>query len=244
MRSVDRSARKLVPHRPSDAERLLEASSRIPIVTVGEKSVLLQFDYSDIQTEMSKSDPLYLVTPYTRDIVQFINFVPSPRAIVMLGLGGGAVVKWCLHTFPDADVTVVEINEHVIRLREIFCIPPDNQQFRVLCAEGADYLASTPHQSDALIVDAFDHEGQPPQLCTQMFYDDCFRVLMRDGVLVVNVCDLDQNMVQTLIERIRRSFGSQVHVLEEVLGNKILFAVKRMSRAIYHPAFGRSCLKA
>ena len=29
--------------------------------------------------------------------------------------------------------------------------------------------------------------GQPPQLCSQDFYDDCFRALAPGGVLVVNL---------------------------------------------------------
>jgi len=215
-------------------DRLLEACSRIPIVTIGSRSVTLQFECRDVQTEMFRSDPLDLVSAYTRDMAQFTEYVPNPGSIVMIGLGGGALAKWCLHRFPDAEITVIEINEHVIRLRDIFRIPANNAHFRVVCAEGADFLSSTQHQPDVLLVDGFDYEGQPPQLCTEQFYDDCFRVLRPDGVLVVNLCDSDEVTLRALTEKIQQAFGSQVRVLQEQPGNQIIFARKRTQSAIYY----------
>ena len=88
----------------------------------------------------------------------------------MIGLGGGSMAKWCHRYLPRTDITAVEINPHVIALRDRFYIPPDDQRFRVLCENGTDYVARVTEETDVLIVDGFDINGQPPELCSQGFY--------------------------------------------------------------------------
>ncbi len=73
-------------------------------------------------------------------------------------------------------------------------------------------------------MDGFDIHGQPPQLCSQGFYDDCHRALASDGLLVVNLCGLENGRS---IERIRRSFDDRVLVaIPEDDENKVVFAIK------------------
>jgi spermidine synthase len=96
--------------------------------------------------------------------------------------------------------------------------------FPVICEDGADYVAKTSELMEVLLVDGFDIHGQPPQLCSQEFYDDCYRSLAPDGLLVVNLCGLE---VRRLIDRIRRSFDDRVlAVIPEDGENKIVFAIK------------------
>lgn len=134
------------------------------------------------------------------------------------------MAKWCYRHMPDSDITVIEINPHVIGLRERFRIPKDDHRFQVLCENGADYVARVSRHSDVLIVDGFDIDGQPPELCSQRFYDDCYQALTASGLLVVNLCGDDNRSILT---RIRKSFGDQVlSVTPECDGNTIVFASK------------------
>lgn len=106
----------------------------------------------------------------------------------MIGLGGGSMPKWCYHQLPATEITVIEISPMVISLREQFYIPADDERFRVVCGDGADWVAATEDSPEVLVVDGFDIYGQPPQLCSQGFYEDCYRALACDGVMVVNLC--------------------------------------------------------
>src|SRR5260370_15371737 len=89
-------------------------------------------------------------------------------------------------------------------------MPKDDQRFRVYCEDGADFVRLHPGYFDVLLVDGFDNKGQPPQLCSQQFYSDCYRSLTSRGLLVVNVCDGGS----MLISRIRRSFRNDVVVAD------------------------------
>jgi spermidine synthase len=195
-----------------------------PIVYQDEDRLTLQFQIGEIQSEMLAHNPNFLVLSYTRTMMAFLLFHSDPRRIAMIGLGGGSMPKWCYRQLPSADITVIEINPKVIALRDEFHIPPDDYRFRVICEDGADYVARTSELTEVLLVDGFDIHGQPPQLCSQEFYDHCHRALAPDGLLVVNLCGLED---RRSIERIQRSFDDRVLVaLPEDGDNKVVFAIK------------------
>jgi spermidine synthase len=186
--------------------------------------VSLFFRIGEVQSQMLEDAPDDLVLPYTRTMMAFLLFNSSPRHIAMIGLGGGSMAKWCYREFPESGITAVEINPYVIELRESFYIPEDDERFRVLCEDGARYVVETADRPDVLLIDGFGAEGQPPELCTQSFYDDCYRALHTDGVMVVNLCDVQD---EVYIARIRRSFGDQVLVAAFDDGeNRVVFAGK------------------
>lgn len=201
-----------------------DLSIPVPFLYEEEGIVTLCFEIGSVQSQMREDEPDHLVLSYTRAMMTFPLFKRSPRNISMIGLGGGSMAKWCYRHVPHADITVIEINPHVIALRDRFQIPEDDHRFRVLCEDGADYVARTSWHTDVLIVDGFDLNGQPPELCTQRFYDDCYQALTASGLMVVNLCGDDNRMILT---RIRRSFQDQVlTVIPEVDGNTIVFACR------------------
>lgn len=200
-----------------------------PCVLQDGDCVTLQFQRGEIQSRMLASDPNSLVISYTQAMAAFRLFHPMPRRVAMIGLGGGSLAKWCYHQFSVTDITVVEINAQIIALRERFHIPTDDDRFRVICGDGADYVASAsdspdvPHP-DVLLVDGFDQDGQASQLCSRSFYRNCHRALAADGLLVVNLCGTDE---QRALRRIRRYFNDRVLIITPEDGeNKIVFAWK------------------
>jgi spermidine synthase len=195
-----------------------------PRVYQDSDSVSLQFHVGEIQSEMLASEPNVLVLSYTRTMVAFTLFHQEPKRIAMIGLGGGSLLKWCYHQLPATDITVIEISSMVISLREHFYIPADNERFRVICGDGADYVAATEDSPDVLLVDGFDIHGQPPQLCSKKFYEDCYRALASDGVMVVNLCNFRH---QQYIDKIRGVFDNRVLIVGPEDGeNTVAFAVK------------------
>jgi len=186
-------------------------------------AVCLHFNAFEVQSAMYKHAPDDLVLGYTRTMMNFLIFNQQPHYIGMIGLGGGSLPKACYRRLPQAIISVAEINPEVIALRDHFFIPEDGERFAVLCEDGAEFVRRQRGQFDVLIVDGFDGTGQPPQLCTQRFYRDCYRSLSPQGLLVVNICD-----AQDLIPRIRRPFRNQVIVtdIDARSANTIVFAGK------------------
>ena len=189
----------------------------------------LHFTLGELQSRMLTRMPWRLELDYTRTMMGFLLFQPAPLHIGMIGLGGGSLAKFCYRHLPASKMTVLEINPYVIALRREFQIPDDDERFAVIAADGALYLQNTQGENpdfDVLLVDGFDRDGQPPALCSQRFYDDCFGALADGGVLVVNL-HYDHPDFPLLADRIARSFGGNaVEVLAGEKSNAIVFASK------------------
>ncbi|MBT9524352.1 MAG: transferase, partial [Rhizobacter sp.] len=102
----------------------------------------------------------------------------------------------------------------------------DDKRFRVLHADGAQFVRDTTQRYDVLLVDGYDYDGMPERLASQAFYDDCHQALSADGLMAVNL-HIEHPDYALLVARIERSFEAnvlRVHVKRE--GNVIVFASK------------------
>jgi spermidine synthase len=212
------------------------ASDPAPLVRTEGGRRTLEFTPGDIQSEMLLARPHALVLAYSRAMMCFALFVPHPRHILMVGLGGGSLAKFCYRHFPRTRITVVELRADVIALRDQFCVPPDDARFRVVHADGADYVRALAASADVLIVDGFDAGGLPPALGSARFYADCRRALRPGGVLVANIFSYDPQF-GALCARLRHAFGGKACSLDGAAGNnRILFAVRAPAGAGGAPA--------
>jgi spermidine synthase len=184
----------------------------------------LHFSISEIQSRMQTSNPDALDLDYTRTMMGFLLFDSAPAMLAMIGLGGGSMAKFCFRHLPATNITAVEINPHVIALRELFQIPPDQARFQVQQADGADFVRDAAQRFDVLLVDGFDSEGQPPALCSQGFYADCSAALTAGGLMVTNLHPGYSGHI-TNLTRIQQSFQEEILVVSDnKCGNSIIFA--------------------
>ncbi len=202
----------------------IPAATSAPVVRKQDGSLSLDFDNGTVQSRMVEADPAGLVLEYTRLMMGFVLFQPTPARIAMIGLGGGSLAKYCVLKLPGADCTAVEISPAVIAMRDTFGIPPDGPRFRVRCADGAAFVRVEAEPLDVLLVDGFDRDGQPPQLCSAAFYDACRERLGAGGALVINL-HTDDPACLDCVERIDQSFeGRIVVVTADGSDNLIVFA--------------------
>jgi spermidine synthase len=197
-----------------------------PFIYEEVNSKSLHFTINQLQSKMSKASPNVLKVEYTKTMMGFLLLNRRPNHIVMIGLGGGSLAKFCYQHLPESKITVVEINPHVIALRKEFLIPDDNDRFEVVLADGADYICEFEGAIDVLLVDGFDHQGQPPQLSSKRFYSDCRAALTQQGVLAINFHEYHP-LYETFIDRVDTAFESNlVEVATNDAGNVIVFAAK------------------
>ena len=203
---------------PLDPDRLQ------PYVYEDERTLSLHFDMCSTQSRMLRADPFALALDYTRTMMGFLLVEPNPAAVLMIGLGGGSLAKYCHRHLPDADITAVEINPHVIDLRETFLVPADDHRFRVVHGDGAQFVARADRRCDVLVVDGFSYDGQPAALSTPAFYRSCRAALSPRGIAVINLHN-EEPECGMLADRIARAFDDDVRIApSECGGNRIVFA--------------------
>ena len=187
----------------------------------------LHFTQCTTQSVMYLGDPDALISAYTRKMMSFLLFNSNPTEILMIGLGGGSLAKFCYRHLPNSRITVVEINKDVIALRDHFFVPKDDDRFRVIHDDGARYVETLKHKVDVVLVDAFDAEGIAASLPQSQFYLRAAAQLTRRGVLVMNFSGDGERYVDN-VRASREAFRNHV-VLVPVLAdeNLLLFARRR-----------------
>jgi spermidine synthase len=221
------------------AEAPVAAPSTRPFVVESRGALALHFKTGQIESRMRLDDPYALDLEYTRTMMAFLLFVPDPLHLVMVGLGGGSLAKFCHRHLPLARMQVVEINPQVIALREAFQVPADGPRFQVVAGDGARFVRQAELRADVILVDGFDAEGVPEALASQRFYDDCHAGLLPGGMLVVNLHQADARH-DALVDRLRRSFDDAVLVVgDDDGGNSVVFASKGGSLSSYRPGLAR-----
>jgi spermidine synthase len=187
----------------------------------------LYFDTANTQSSMRLDDPDALVSAYTRKMMAFLLFTPEPRQLLMIGLGGGSLAKFCYRRLPQARISVIEINAEVIALREHFAIPADDERFEVIHEDGAAFLARTRVTADVILIDAFDELGIAPSLASPDFYRRANDALTANGVLVLNLSG-DVDRYPAHIQYLHAAFDGAVLPLPVAADhNLLLFAFKR-----------------
>jgi spermidine synthase len=184
----------------------------------------LHFTQDATQSAMSLRDPDSLIAPYTRKMMAFLLLNPNPRHIVMLGLGGGSLAKFCYRHLPRSKITVVEINADVIAMRDEFLIPRDDERFRVVHDDGPRFVERMNDPVDVLLVDAFDEDGVATSVAGSRFQRAVADRLTERGVLVMNLWGRPERYV-SILEQTASVFGPHA-VLVSVTGeqNLLLFA--------------------
>lgn len=196
-----------------------------PFIYEDVNTLSLHFSVHEIQSRMRRQSPSALDLRYTRMMMSFLLFAPQPQRIAMVGLGGGSLAKFCHRNLPHACMDVAEVNPHVIALRDEFDIPPDGERFRVIEADGAQFVRDVAHPYDILLLDGFDDQGLPSQLVALSFYEACKRALGASGILVANF-PLNATGRHRAVKRLRKVFGAdaifEVQAAED--DNVIVFA--------------------
>jgi spermidine synthase len=197
-----------------------------PFVLESAGAKTLYFSMDETQSRMKTRDPFALALEYTRTMMGALLLMPQPARIGMVGLGGGSLAKFCHRHLPAARIEVVEINPHVIALRDEFHVPPDDARLQVHRGDGALFIRQCASRFDLLFIDGFDRRGMPARLSSQRFYDDCFEALCPQGIAVVNLYRGDPRY-DIFLDRIRRSFDDSVLVVDDKARcNSIVFGCK------------------
>ena len=207
-------------------QQLLDETYPKPFVVDNGERRYLYFNVRLMQSEMLLRTPNSLELRYSQKLMAFLLFHPRPKRVVLIGLAGGSLIKFCHQRLPGAQLTAVELDPDVIAWREAFMLPPDGPRLEVLQADGAEYLENVDKGIDALLVDAFDKTGFAPSLANREFFEAAFAKLSGNGVLVINLAG-EKESYAGLIGEAMHVFDDQVIVISVPDdGNHVLYAFK------------------
>jgi spermidine synthase len=206
--------------------QLLDESYARPFVLDDGECRYLYFSVRLMQSAMRLEAPDALELRYTQAMMACLLFKPKPRRLLLIGLGGGSLVKFCHRRLPVTQVVAVELDPDVVAFRDLFQMPPDDERLSIVIGDGGAVLAAADKGIDVILVDAFDREGYAPALASREFFETAFVKLSGGGVLVVNLAG-DPASYAGLVGRVMDVFDSRaivVPVSED--GNHVLYAFR------------------
>lgn len=179
-----------------------------------------------VQSAMAIADPNALISAYTRQMMGFLLFQASPAQILMIGLGGGSLTKYCYRHLPCAQITAVEVEAGVIALRDEFQIPADDGRLQVIHGDGSRFLQHTQTRFDVILVDAFNRSGLAPAVAAPAFLQHAYGALTSHGVLVMNISCVDSGW-RKHVRAVKAAFGGNaIHVRVPQDGNTVVLGFK------------------
>lgn len=172
---------------------LFETDSRYHHIIVkqhgGGKFRVLQFDAATVQSSMIVADPTGPGADYTNYAHLAKLARPDAKSMLVIGLGGGTVVKQFLRFYPEMTIDAVELDPVVADVaRELFFVTP-SPRLRVHVSDGRVFLntASSAAGWDMISIDSYTTNRYgatiPPHLVTVEFFSEAKRHLNPGGVL-------------------------------------------------------------
>src|SRR5260370_10251112 len=116
------------------------------------------------QSAMSLMHPERLIFAYERVMALDVAVAPKPRSALLLGLGGGTMMRFLSAYFPDCALTIIEHDPAVLALaRRHFHV-----DHAIELADAVEFVAATEARFDAIFVDIYvgapSHGPPPPVL--------------------------------------------------------------------------------
>jgi spermidine synthase len=150
----------------------------------------LHFGTEWVQGAMRIRKPDWPELEYAQQMMAWMLFIESPRAIAQLGLGAATLTKFCYRQFPEASVTAVELNPAVIAIcASMFKLPPNDERLDVIEMDADDFVNDPANHGvfDVLQSDLYDATARGPVLDTPEFYLACNACLAPGGIMTVNL---------------------------------------------------------
>ncbi len=145
-----------------------------------------------LRFERNRQSSMYLDAPFDTDF-EYPAYLHTPLALkpdatrtLVIGLGGGSVVKRMWRDYQDMTLDVVELDPEIVEVAHRFFELPRDPRIRVVVDDGRAFLETATGNWDIVIVDAFDEDRVPRSLTTEEFLRLVRDRLSADGVVAYN----------------------------------------------------------
>lgn len=184
-----------------------------------------------VQSRVNLAAPHTLMSPYARGMFASYLYQPQPRRVLIVGLGGGAMVRFLTHHEPQVQIDAVEIDPAVVRLADKYFGVRAGGNVRVHTADAVAFVESTTDRYDLILMDAFlrpssgtDATGVPTALKTLAFLGRLKQALAPGGVVAFNINEHDK--VADDIAAVSTAFGHAVVYRCPPADNKVVIATE------------------
>jgi len=160
---------------------------------------------------LDKSSPERLVLPYLQTMMAALLFLPEPKSTLVLGAGGGAILRFFSLYLSKTAVKAVDNDKNIIEMTERYFSTDSDSQCIITNSDATEIIStSSINQYELILVDLFSHGTIPDFFNELSFYENCKKKLAT-GIAVFN-----------LIIETEENFKLILKLLLSVFNNKCL----------------------
>ena len=195
---------------------------------------LLRFNGS-METRMWIKNPLLGHFEYTEYFQMPLLWNPKPKRVLMLGLGGGSIVRAYQHYYPDIHIDTIELDPVVAKVAKRFFHVKESLKHKIHFQDGRQFLRLNKKlKYDAILMDAYTSNQFgthiPFHLATKEFFALAAEDLTQNGTLVFNVIGTYDNwradVVGSVYQTLKAVFPHVYHFPASDTRNIVMVAVK------------------
>lgn len=223
-------------HRQDDAEG---------VITVYQDHQLRYLTFGNYveQSCLTLDQPYRLEHAYTQAMILSLLLKDDIRSALLLGLGGGSLVRALHHAYPKLKVNAVEYRQAIIDVALKFFELGENKNLKFHCEDAQQYLKGSDSLHDLIFADLYLPDGVHDAQLSVEFFAQCQRHLTDSGILIVNQWSSDYHFTRISQDAIRQVFNDGFLNLHVKGGNNIVFAFKNEIPALQRKAFFEAALK-
>ncbi|MEM0897534.1 MAG: fused MFS/spermidine synthase, partial [Verrucomicrobiota bacterium] len=152
------------------------------------------------QSALDIHRPHELQLEYTKNIFASFLFQPRQGKVLIVGLGGGGMVRFLHHVSPETEIEAVEIDPVVVDVAGKFFGTGENDRLTIHVEDAFRFFGDASHGPyDVIYMDAFlkpTVNADAPQLAQRLKTADFLREIRArlepDGILALNLIESDE----------------------------------------------------
>lgn len=170
----------------------------------------LRSNSNTLQSVINVDHPEKLALKNLEYLIAILLFIPQPKRILLLGTGGGSLVHFLRHQYPDSHLTSVDIDGELLDLmhKEMY-LPKANDHLIYVIDDAAHYLQHSNQTFDLILVDIFIGDQSPDWLLSVDSMRRLFSLLSTSGAVAYNLLIDDESEFKQYYRDLRDVFSQQ-----------------------------------
>ena len=192
----------------SKAKLLQEYQTDDGIVMVFENDNFRWIQSADgsVQSAMNKTRQYTPVLPYFPILLSALLFSPAPQRALVIGLGGGELIRFFNHHFPTTLLYAVEKNASMDQIFSNY-FQPQEMQYNLLVGDICAHCIDDKSQPyDLVFLDVYAENALPDCFYHKHFFEYMARLLCTSGTLAINLVVKDEHEAIEILQLIRQAF--------------------------------------
>jgi spermidine synthase len=198
-------------------------------IVVWEKNMTRCLTFKDTmgrQSCINLENHQHVIAHYIQHMLGTLFINPSPKRVLIIGLGGGTLPNALRTLYPQLLIDAVEIDPAIIRIAKKYFYFEEDKLLHAIESDGRHYIRNAQKQNihyDIIFLDAFDNNYIPEHMLTKEFLLELKSTLTPKGLVAANTFARSR-MYHHEAATYQSVFGKYYNIMEEGGGNRVIIA--------------------